>query len=188
MKASAVRPSRPMLPILPEILMTMSMAVLIAILLTGCATPSQPATSPATFVVVRHAEKVDDSRDPPLAPAGAVRAQRLAAALHDEAVVAVYATPYQRTQQTAAAIAGDHRLAVVAYPANQPADALAAQLRSSHPSGTVLVVGHSNTAPGIAAALCRCAATPLGDNDYSRMYRIHIAADGSAVLQESILP
>lgn len=162
--------------------------VLLVILLTGCATASQPATSPATFVVVRHAEKVDDSRDPPLVPAGVARAQRLAAALHDEAVVAVYATPYQRTQQTAAPVAGDHQVAVIIYPADQPAAGLATQLRSRHGTGTVLVVGHSNTVPGIAAALCGCEATPLSDNEYRRVYRISIGDDGSGVLQESILP
>ena len=91
-------------------------------------------------------------------------------------------------QQTAAAIAGDLGLAVISYPANQPAVELAAQLRSRHDSGTVLVVGHSNTAPAIAAALCGCDATPLGDDDYGRLYRIRIGDDGRAVLQESILP
>ena len=162
---------------------------LLVILLDGCATASRPATLPVTFVVVRHAEKADDgSRDPPLAVAGTERGRRLAAELHDEAVAAVYATPFQRTQQTAAVIAGDHGLAVISYPANQPAAELAVQLRSRHDSGTVLVVGHSNTAPAIAAALCGCAATPLDDNDYGRMYRIRIGSDGSAALQESILP
>ena len=181
MKTPAMRPSVAMLLVLG--------IALLVILLTGCATTSQPATVPANFVVVRHAEKADDgSRDPPLAAAGSARARRLAAALHDDALVAVYATPYQRTQQTAAAIASDRGLAVITYPANQSAAELAAQLRSRHDRGTVVVVGHSNTAPAIAAALCHCDATPLGDNDYGRMYRIRIEAAGSAVLQESSLP
>src|SRR5687768_7362031 len=126
---------------------------LLVILLAGCATPSQPATSTVTFVVVRHAEKVGDgSRDPPLTVAGIARARGLAAALHDEPVAAIYATPYLRTRQTAAPTATDHRLAVIPYPADQPAAVLAAQLRSRHNTGTVLVVGHSNTVPGIVAA------------------------------------
>ena len=134
-------------------------------------------------LVVRHAEKADDgSRDPPLDAVGMARAQRLATALHAEPVVAVYATGYRRTQQTAAATAADHALAVTAYAADQAASAFAAQLRSQHPSGTVVVVGHSNTAPGIAAALCDCTATPLGDTDYGRVYRIRVDADGHRVL------
>lgn len=165
------------------------------LLLAGCAgmPTGMPSTSAhatgttASFVVVRHAEKADDgTRDPSLSAAGVARARRLAVALHAEPVIAVYATPYQRTQQTAVATAGDHRLAVTAYAANQPAAELAAQLRNRHATGTVLVVGHSNTAPAIASALCGCATTPLGDHDYGRVYRIDIGA-GGAVLEETIL-
>lgn len=169
--------------------LTRTLAFVLPLLLAACTTtPSAPAAA-ATFVVVRHAEKADDgSRDPPLAMAGAARAQRLAATLRIEPVVAVYATGYQRAQQTAAGTADDHGLAVTTYAADQPAAEFAARLRTSHATGTVLVVGHSNSAPDIAAALCHCAATPLGDHDYGRVYRIRIAPDGGAALQETILP
>ena len=171
----------------PSTMRPIVLALLIS--LAGCATSPHPATSPASFVVVRHAEKADDgSRDPPLAAAGAARAQRLAAALHGEPVVAVYATAYRRTQQTVAATADRHGVAVTTYDASQSAADFAAQLRRRHATGTVLVAGHSNTAPGIAAALCGCNATPLGDDDYGRMYRIHIGSDDRGVLRESILP
>ena len=61
MNTSAMRLSRPLLPIL------------MTILLASCATASQPAMSPATFVVVRHAEKIGDgSRDPLVMDASAV--------------------------------------------------------------------------------------------------------------------
>jgi broad specificity phosphatase PhoE len=112
----------------------------------------------------------------------------LAPALQDEPVVAVYATAYRRTQQTAAATAVAHGVVVTTYDARQPAAELAAQLRRHHPTGTVMIAGHSNTAPDIAAALCGCAATPLDDNDYGRVYRIRMGADGRGVLHESILP
>ena len=167
-------------------------ALLLCASLLGCATPPwqpQALATGTTFLVVRHAEKADDgSRDPPLDAVGMARAQRLATALHAEPVVAVYATGYRRTQQTAAATAADHALAVTAYAADLAAPEFAARLRSQHPSGTVVVVGHSNTAPGIAAALCDCTATPLGDADYGRVYRIHVDAEGHPVLRESILP
>ncbi len=161
--------------------------IALTVLLTGCATSLRPAS--ASFVVVRHAEKADDgSRDPPLAASGAARAQRLAAALQAEPVVAVYATPYRRTQQTAVATADAHGVAVTTYDARQPAAEFAAQLRRRHATGTVLVAGHGNTAPDIAAALCGCATSPLGDSDYGRVYRIRVGPDGGGVLQESTLP
>jgi hypothetical protein len=57
-----------------------------------------------------------------------------------------------------------------------------AWLKQTHPHGTVLVVGHSNTAPAIAAALCRCGVEPMGENEYDRVMRVRFAADGSAQL------
>ena len=165
--------------------------------LAGCATAPDPASSPArspaqspvSFVVVRHAEKADDgSRDPPLTESGAARARRLAETLQTEPVAAVYATAYRRTQQTVAAIAAAHGIPVTTYDATRSATDFTAQLRRRHATGTVLVAGHSNTVPAIAAALCGCIATALGDSDYGRIYRISIAPDGRAVLVESTLP
>jgi broad specificity phosphatase PhoE len=174
-------------------LLVLSLVLTLPQALAACTTPAPVAVATtaaaATFVVVRHAEKADDgSRDPPLSAEGEARALRLAAVLNGEPVVAAYATGYRRTQQTAAATAGAHGLAVTTYAADQPAPAFAARLRGAHARGTVLVVGHSNTAPQIAAALCRCTTTPLGDHDYGRVYRIRVGTDGRAALQEALLP
>ena len=59
------------------------------------------AAAPATIIVVRHAEKVDDSRDPALSEAGAKRAEALAEMLEHAGLDAVYASQYQRTRLTA---------------------------------------------------------------------------------------
>lgn len=139
------------------------------LLITGCSHIASEPAALATFVVVRHAEKaIDDPRDPSLAPAGQARAERLADSLRNEPLAAVYATAYRRTQQTATPSARTHALAVTTYDAKQPAAEFAQQLRRAHHAGTVLVVGHSNTAPAIAAALCQCEIAPMGDNDYDR--------------------
>lgn len=157
--------------------------LLLAAALAGCAgTP--PTSAGVTFIVVRHAEKIGDgSKDPPLSEAGLARAQTLAGALRDVPLSGVYATAYQRTQQTAAPAAGMHSLPVVTYDANLTAANFAAQLRRDHVAGTVLVVGHSNTAPGIAAALCQCAVSAMDDNEYDRWISIHIDGFGSSTLK-----
>jgi broad specificity phosphatase PhoE len=161
---------------------------LLALVACGCATARPAAEVPATFVVLRHAEKTaDGSRDPPLNAAGEAWAQRMAAALRDAPVVAVYATGYRRTRDTAAPTAARHGLAVTTYDANEDAATFAARLRAQHAQGMVLVVGHGNTVPAIAAALCGCAARPLGEQDYGRVYRIRITASGGR-LEESVLP
>ena len=159
-------------------------------LLISCASHPEPNAGP-TFLLVRHAEKAaDGSKDPALSPAGQARAQRIGAALRDVDLRAVYATRYRRTQQTAHTVAAAIRqtLPVLAYDADQPAAQFAARLRDTHASGTVLVVGHSNTVPAIAAALCGCVASPLGDGDYGRVYRVEFDARGRSVLTESVQP
>ncbi len=143
--------------------------------LTACVSTA-PAREGATFVVVRHAEKADNSRDPALNEAGRARAQVLAARLVDAPLVAAYASEYRRTQQTAQPAADGHGLAIAGYGAAQPAQAFAAQLRASHRAGTVLVVGHSNTVPAIVAALCGCETAPMDDGEYDRLSEVRIDA------------
>lgn len=159
-------------------------AALSAILLAGCAHAPEQTGSAAvtTYVIVRHAEKGnDDPRDPSLTAAGLARAHRIADSLQGAPLAAVYATTYRRTQQTAAPSAQAHRLTVTTYDARRPAVEFAAQLRESHRTGTVLVVGHSNTAPAIAAALCRCEVAPMAEDEFDRRMTVRIDAAGNAV-------
>lgn len=163
-------------------LLSIVLAVL-AVAVFGCAS-RQAADPPASYVVVRHAEKAtEDPGDPVLTDAGRQRAAALADALADAPVAAVYATDFQRTQQTAAPVAARHGLAVTTYDAKQPADAFAARLRRDHARGTVVVVGHSNTVPGIVSALCGCAVAPIDESDYGNRYFVAFDAQGEAVLR-----
>ena len=160
------------------------LAGLLGLLLSACAVVP-PAAHGVEFVLVRHAEKADDgTRDPPLTAAGREQARKRHGALADAPLVAAYASDYRRTQQTAQPTADAHRLAVAGYDPARPAAEFAAQLLQRHPNGSVLVVGHSNTVPGLAAALCRCTVAPLGDQDYDRLFRIGVDAQGHALLSE----
>ncbi|WP_170218650.1 phosphoglycerate mutase family protein [Marilutibacter aestuarii] len=150
----------------------------------GCRHAGADTTdTPSRFVVVRHAEKLaprsDADNDPALTAAGLARADRLARSLQDADVVAVYATGYRRTQQTAAPTAAAHGLAVRTYDARASVDAYARQLRAEHAEGTVLVVGHSNTVPGIVAALCGCPVPPMSEAEYDHRYYVEFDAKGS---------
>ncbi|MDR6842320.1 SixA phosphatase family protein [Pseudoxanthomonas sacheonensis] len=138
-----------------------------------------------TFVVVRHAEKgADDPRDPSLSQVGQARAQRLATLLNDTTVNAVYATAYRRTYQTARPVAENHFLRITTYDAQMPASQFVEQLRRLHKVGTVLVVGHSNTVPDIVGALSGRPVEAIGDDEFDRLYRIRIGADGKAALSQ----
>ncbi|MGV8941241.1 MAG: phosphoglycerate mutase family protein [Lysobacter sp.] len=163
-------------------------AIALAILLGACAT--RPVSDDAVrFVVVRHAEKVTDgSGDPALSEAGHDRATTLARRLADAPVVAVYASQFRRTRDTAAPTALAHGIAVITYDANVEVADFAARLRHAHRTGTVLVVGHSNTAPAIAAALCECDVPTMDEDEYARLMTIHIGRSGDIVLLTTTLP
>lgn len=159
-----------------------------SVLLTACM-PTRPATPGVEFVIVRHAEKrSDDPRDPQLSEAGLARAQRLAAAMSTQPLAAVYATGYRRTQQTAAPSAAVHGLAVTTYDAKQDAREFAVSLKQRHGSGTILVVGHSNTVPEIASALCACAVAAIADNEFDRRVSVRIDGNGTATLSDIHVP
>lgn len=146
-------------------------------------TPSAPV---ASYVLVRHAEKAsDDPRDPNLSEAGRARAEKLAQWFQDKPLRAVYATAYKRTQQTAEPTARAHHLSVVTYDAKRPAAEFAAQLRSDWPSGTVLVVGHSNTVPEIASALCRCSVGAMPETEFNRRTRVDFYSEGHIVVTQT---
>ena len=148
-------------------------------LLAACASTTRMVTAEGvTFIVVRHAEKVDASRDPDLSPAGQARAQALAQWLGDTPLVAAYATEFKRTSQTLAPSVQASGLMTTRYAATEPAAGFADRLRAAHPRGVVLIAGHSNTVPDIVAALCLCTVAPMADHEYDRLSLIRIPAGG----------
>ena len=158
-------------------------------LLLALALPATPAGTPpgaTVVVVVRHAEKATDHpRDPTLTEAGSARARALARRLQGAGLDAAYATQYRRTQLTAAPAAAQAGIAVQLRPvdagnaATYGAD-LAHDLRGLPPGSTALVVGHSNTVPGIVAALGGQAAGGMPETEYDRYTVVVLDADGQA--------
>ena len=135
------------------------------------AAPPPPCT---TIIIVRHAEQTDPTAaDPPLSPAGAVRATALAAAIEHSGVQAIYATQFKRTKQTAARAAALLHVPVTEVPvdlahvAGYPRE-LARRVLAEHHGGIVLVVSHSNTVPGIVSALTNVAVHPIASTEYDR--------------------
>lgn len=163
-----------------------SIAASACIVLSACTSLPMSATPDTVdFIVVRHAEKETGAavgQDPALTAAGRARAEAIAQGLADAPVVAVYSTDYARTRETALPTARAHALPLTTYDAREPAATFAARLRESHAAGTVLVVGHSNTVPAIAAALCGCDVPAMDETEYDRRLVVSIDAEGSATL------
>jgi broad specificity phosphatase PhoE len=136
-----------------RLLNKLTFLVTVLLWVNACFSTRQDAS--LTLIVVRHAEKMSSTdADPPLSAEGLKRAEALALALRDYPVVAVYATPFRRTQTTAAPTALRFGVPVQSYDAKLATTEFADTLRAQHSSGAVLVVGHSNTVPQIVSVLC----------------------------------
>ena len=105
-----------------------------------------------TFVLVRHAEKVDDSEDPDLSEDGYERAERLAEMLQNIPFDAVYSTERIRTMETVRPVAEARNLYIRGYESNDPKSVTEGWI-VQHSGETILVSGHSNTIPHFANAL-----------------------------------
>jgi broad specificity phosphatase PhoE len=148
---------------------------------------AQAGTGPTTVIVVRHAEKVDDSRDPALSEAGLRRAAALADALADAGVQAIYTTQFRRTRDTAAPLAALLQLEPVviesAGNAAEGATSLAGRVREREAGRTVLVVGHSNTVPLIIQALGGPDIGGIEDDEYTGIFIVIIDGNGTRLIR-----
>ncbi len=130
--------------------------------------------SATTFILVRHAEKEVGGSNPDLSPAGILRAQQLKHLLSRIPLTGIYSTHYNRTEQTAQPVAGDHQLPIEYY---NPTDLnqLITRVKSRHFNKKVLVVGHSNTTPKLANLLLnQHIFSSIPDSEYDNIYLIRV--------------
>ena len=156
-------------------------ALVLAATLAGIAAPA----AAQMVVLVRHAEKADDSADPVLSDAGQARAEALAAALAAARPTHVFPSPLHRTRLTAAPTAAAHGVTIqpVGFEGGGAAHiaAVAEQVRGAPEDAVVLVVGHSNTVPLIARALGYEAAD-MPECEYDRLIMLDLDDDGAAAV------
>jgi broad specificity phosphatase PhoE len=141
-----------------------------------------------TVVVVRHAEKdlTANVDDPALTEAGRERAALLARMFGDAKALghldAIYVSPALRNRQTAAPLEARLKLSAVVAPAKDTRG-LARRVLHEHPGGRVLIIGHSDTVPGIVAALSGNSEIPeIDDQEYGTMYIVTVPRIGHANL------
>jgi phosphohistidine phosphatase SixA len=158
--------------------MLISLLLALVLSLAGC----QPSVQkPLTVILVRHAEKVDHSRDPDLSPEGYLRAEALAHTLSDTEISGVHSSDYIRTRETAAPAAAQFNLQTELYDTSD-LHALADKLKSL--GGRHLVVGHSNTTPELVEILGGEPGPPIEDEwEYDRLYVLSLTQDGVRTLR-----
>jgi phosphohistidine phosphatase SixA len=131
------------------------------------------AQAQEVLVLVRHAEKLDASRDTKLSPAGEARARALAAKLRDAGITSIWTSEFRRTQDTATPLAEELKLKPRVHPAAD-SKGLVTLLRKE--GGRALVVGHANTLPEIAR-LYGASLPELHEEDFDGLF---VIANGAA--------
>jgi broad specificity phosphatase PhoE len=146
-----------------------------------------PAATQWTFLVVRHTNWVDDgSDDPPLTEAGEIRARRLADLLSSRVGAAVYATRHRRAQDTARPTADVWDVPITTYDRNLAPANLVSQIKQRHPTGLILIVGHSDTVAGIVGEVCRCQVDRIPEDEYSILLEVVQRSDGTVIHSDRI--
>jgi broad specificity phosphatase PhoE len=131
-----------------------------------------------TIILVRHAEKVDDSRDPELSEAGKQRAQKLAQVLDRQSIDVIYSTDYIRTKDTCAPVSALKNVEVKLYdPRNvEQLNAMAGE----NAGKTILVCGHSNSTPRLANHFLKADKfADFDESDYGNILIVTMPAQGN---------
>ena len=153
-----------------------AVTALLAAPLTGLPAAAQTASESTIVYLVRHAEKVDDSRDPPLSEAGRQRADLLADMLRDAGVTHLHTTDLERTRATLSPLAERLGLVPRVYTGRDLAS-FAEWLKVT--PGRHLVSGHSNTTPELVRLLGG-ESSDIPDPEYDRFYMITLSPNRGA--------
>ena len=138
------------------------------------------AADPTLVYLVRHAEKVDSSKDADLSATGMARAEALRAFFEKIEINHVISTEYQRTRKTVAPTAASKKLEVETVPAGNP-QRLIDMIRKN--SGKVfLAAGHSNTVPDLIKRL-GAGDLEIAYEDYDNVFLVILSGDKASLQQ-----
>lgn len=148
------------------------------VLCTACLflLPGKLRAQTTTYIILRHAEKDTSApgstamqADPPLSQKGRERAELLLDVLKEYKPDAIYSTNYTRTKATVAPLAKKFNKEVQLYdPRNL--GAFAGQLAKEE-GKTIIIVGHSNTAPALVNFLIKEKKyEPLDESIYNQFW------------------
>lgn len=136
-----------------------------------------------TYILVRHAEKVDDSSDPELSDRGFQRTMLLDSLLSHSDLHAIYTTDYTRTRETVKFISDRVNLQPQIYNPREQQIFLK-ELLNYNQGETILISGHSNTIPELANLLLNREhfTEKFDESDYSNVLIITRSGDQASIL------
>jgi 2,3-bisphosphoglycerate-dependent phosphoglycerate mutase len=134
-----------------------------------------------TFIIVRHGEKENNDKDPNLSTDGKLRAEALRNMLTNVDVNAIYSTNYKRTRQTALPLATEKGIEIQEYPAQKPHKLLIEEILTNNLGKTIIIVGHSNTVPGILKSMdSNSQNITINENQFDNLFIVHHSIDGNS--------
>lgn len=120
-----------------------------------------------TVILVRHAEKQKEGKDPELSEEGRQRSEKLKFTLGKMDLDAVFSTDFKRTRATIGPVAEDKGIKLQSY---SPTDRqFILDYLKANPGDAVLISGHSNTIPGLYNFLANDSISDFDDSDYSNL-------------------
>tara|TARA_R100001143_G_scaffold12460_1_gene13669 strand:- start:1050 stop:1556 length:507 start_codon:yes stop_codon:yes gene_type:complete len=136
-----------------------------------------------TFILVRHAEKFDDSRDPDLAEDGIARSYLLDYMLEKVNPDSIYTSPYIRTRETIRYVAERNQLEPVVYDP-QDQEELVKRWLEADGEFTFVISGHSNSIPELANLLLNRThfAEKFDESDYGNILIITVSDSDANIL------
>lgn len=134
---------------------------------------SASAISGQTIILLRHAEKMADVKDPPLTEHGHQRANCMAGWLEKQVfskdIKVIYSSNYRRTLETAAPLATHMGVSIRLYDPRK-LQGLAAEITAA--GNSTVVVGHSNTTPVLAGILSGHEIAQMKETDYNSFWQV----------------
>ncbi|WP_338501619.1 histidine phosphatase family protein [Sphingomonas kaistensis] len=145
-----------------------TLVALAMLALAGCASVPAPPPVPNIYVV-RHLNTPAGVANAQLTAEGRANAVKLADFFRRDPPRTILVSDTDRARDTAAPTAARYGAAVLTYDASDTPSLVAQALAST---GTVLVVGHSNTVPDIVAGLGGTKPAPLVHEDFGDVWHI----------------
>jgi broad specificity phosphatase PhoE len=87
--------------------------------------------------------------------------------LRDAGISAIFVTQFRRTQETAKPLAADLDITPTVIDDVEP---LVTAIRALPPGSSALVVGHTNTVPGVIIGLGGPAVSPIGASEFDNLF------------------
>jgi len=145
--------------------MKILLAVFACLMIVSCLPASR-------IYIVRHAEKLDNTPYSVLSPKGHDRAARLRDILLHKKIDMIFATTFQRTQETAQPLATALSKQMWIY-RNNAVDSIADVMKSLT-GENILLIGHSGNIPSIIEKITGKKVDAMKEDEYGKIYTIKI--------------